>query len=70
MANTVPAPPAPSVVEEVAPLGALTSPFTISIGTDRILGSSTRTAWTPNPSGKVQPVSSYGRVCGSLGAQY
>ena len=45
-------------------------PVTFSIGTSSTLGSVTRTAWTWKPSGKVQPVSSYGCFCGSCGLQY
>ena len=40
------------------------------IATSSTLGSVTRTACTPNASGNVQPVSSYGFFCGSFGAQY
>ena len=37
---------------------------------ERLDDEGARTACTPYPSGNVQPVSSYGLRCGSLGAQY
>ena len=53
----------------VTPPGALISAFNGSIGAPSTLASVTRTADTAKPSGKVQPVSSYGDFCGSFGDQ-
>jgi hypothetical protein len=62
IAKTLPVP--------VTPEGAFTIPVTFSIGASSTFMSVTRTALTLNSSGKLHAVSSYGRFCGSLGAQY
>jgi hypothetical protein len=56
-------------VLETPPL-ARTAAVIFSTGASSTLMSATRTACTLKSSGNVQPVSSYGVFCGSLGLQY
>jgi len=55
--------------EPLMSAGTAISP-TRSMAASSTLASVTRTTWTLNSSPKVQPVSSYGRFCGSFGLQY
>src|SRR5258708_2684566 len=56
--------------EPLTPPGAVIVPVTSAIGVLSTIVSTTRIACTANPSGNVQPVSSYGFFCGSFGDQY
>jgi hypothetical protein len=49
---------------------AFTPPAIFGAAASSTFRSVTRTACTLNSSGNVQPVSSYGRFCGSFGLQY